>query len=221
MRVGASTTCSAKPASTPACPSARPSATPAARRVRRRAAAARCRGGRRAGVTRPCEPSRRVKVADRLARRRRRADRRAGAAARRRRSIGSFFAENGSIDGAMTARRCAWHPAGRELPAREDVPVDAFDIRAAGTPSPRSECSFGESMPTWQRHTTCAPARRTAAARPAVCGSCSTTMSPASDDVEQLGDVALERLLVVRGVRSRRADLRRPACRRGGCASAS
>ena len=65
----------------------------------------------------------------------------------------SFFAENGSIDGGMTARRSRGTHDGANC-ARENTNASTSSRYGRRKSHARSECSFCVSMPTWQRHTT-------------------------------------------------------------------
>ena len=130
-------------------------------------------GGPHRGV-----PSRRVKR-ERAGRDRRRRSARLGAALAPTSAASSsrFFAENGSIDGGITHSRSRRHPARGVLPAREHERVGVFDVGPQELPAL-------VGVRRWTRRARRDSARprgrrcsRRPSARPAVCGSWSSTMS--------------------------------------------
>ena len=104
-----------------------------------------------------------------------------------------FFALNGSIEGVMMCTASCRHQAGTYA-LREKTNASAFWIIGLRKSQARSVSSFEVSRPTWQRHTTRAPAARRRSTMPAVCGSCSKTMSPTETRARHLLDVGFEGL---------------------------
>ena len=106
--------------------------------------------------------------------------------------------------------RVAVHPLRCIGVAGEDERVGVLDVRSAGMPSParttrsarRSRC--GSARPRSRR------VSRSPSTRPAVCGSCSSTMSPRPDHLSDQLQVGRLDLLVVRRARVRPAGRRHP-----------
>ena len=92
-------------------------------------------------------------------------------------SRGWFLGENGSIDGGMTQTFSAGIHDGT-YSRRENTQASAAVRCGRRKPHAARVTSFSQPTPMWQRHTTRAPACASGAARPAVCGSCSSTTSP-------------------------------------------
>ena len=89
-----------------------------------------------------------------------------------------FLAEKGSMDGGITHRRVLVDPGRCVRLAREDEGVGVLDVRPQECPAPRSVALVllvaarrGSATPR------CAPSARRPSTMPAVCGSCSSTMS--------------------------------------------
>jgi hypothetical protein len=92
-------------------------------------------------------------------------------------SSSSFLAENGSIEGGMIHAQSAGRNDGTYSRREKTYACAAARCGRRNAHAARV-ASFSQSRPMWQRHTTRAPAAASGAARPAVCGSCSSAMSP-------------------------------------------
>jgi hypothetical protein len=88
-----------------------------------------------------------------------------------------FFAENGSIDGGTT-QVCSRGTQDGTYPRRLNTYPCAPARYGRRNPHAARVLSVSQSRPMWHRQTTRAPAPTSAPVSPAVCGSCSSTMSP-------------------------------------------
>src|SRR5947207_2456599 len=90
--------------------------------------------------------------------------------------IGSFLAENGSIDGGITCSLDSSTQEGAKA-WRENTNASTSSRYGRRNDQERSVHSFGSSTPTWHRQTTLAPALLIEPASPAGCGSWIRTTS--------------------------------------------
>ena len=161
-------------------------------------------------VTRPCEPSRRVN--SRIGSSPLAAEQPDVAGVSRTTSassIGSFLAENGSIEGAMTARSSRGTHGRRELLAREDVAVDRVDVGAEELPAALGVLVRRVDADMAAPDDACARAPH-GRGQPGGLRVVQHDDVAGPDDVEQLVDVALAGSPRSRRRSARRAGRRRP-----------